>query len=71
MSAKKRLRELRTECCDWDAVIASFTTHGVSKRDAELGILDLVDAGLVRVTPRRGKPTTFELAIPEWLHDKK
>ncbi len=65
MTVKQRLRKLRSECCDWDQIITNFMARGISRRDVELGILDLVDAGLVRIEPRLNGPTAFVLTIPE------
>jgi len=70
MTTKQRLRKLRTECPDWDQIIANFEmVGGMSRHDAERGILELVDAGLVRIEPRSDGPTTFVLTIPKgWEH---
>lgn len=65
MTTKQRVRKLRAECADWDLVVANLTMHGMSRRDAELGILALVDAGLVRIEPRPNGLTAFVLTMPE------
>jgi hypothetical protein len=71
MTTKERLRKLRAECADWDLIIANFTMHGMSKRDAELGILSLVDLGLVRIEPRaRGPFTALVLTIPDGIPEE-
>jgi hypothetical protein len=68
MKTKERLKKLRDECWDWDLIVASFTTPtGMSKRDAEISILRLVDAGLVRIEPRPIGPTAFVLTIPKGI----
>jgi hypothetical protein len=71
MTAKQRLRNLRTDCSDWDQIIAKFQMFGgMSRRDAELGILDLIDAGLVRIEPNANGPTAFVLTIPDGIPDE-
>jgi len=42
----------------------------MSKRDAELGILGLVDVGLVRIEPNPNGPTAFVLTIPPGIPDE-
>ena len=70
MKTKERLKKLRDECADWDGVIGFFTMHGMSKHEAERGILDLVDAGLVRIEPQPNGPTAFVLTIPERIPEE-
>jgi hypothetical protein len=70
MTTKQRLRKLRAECADWDQIIANLAMHGISTRDAERGILALIDAGLVRIEPRPGRPTAFILTTPPGLPEK-
>jgi len=65
MTTKQRLRKLRTDCADWDQIIANFQRIGLSRRDAELGILHLVDAGYIRIEPQSDGPTAFVLTLPE------
>jgi len=67
MTTKERLRKLRTECRDWDLIIGRFVLDGMRKRDAELGILALVDAGLIRIEPNPNGPTAFVLTTPDGL----
>jgi hypothetical protein len=68
MGAKKRLRELRRQCADWDQIVGNFELCvGMSKWDAELGILALVDAGLIRIEPKPAGPTAFVLTTPEGI----
>jgi hypothetical protein len=71
MTTKQRLRKLRTECPDWNQIIEKFEMFGgMSRRDAELGILGLVDVGLVRIEPNANGPTAFVLTIPEGIPDE-
>jgi hypothetical protein len=71
MTTKQRLRKLRSECPDWNQIIAKFEMFaGMSKRDAELGILGLVDVGLVRIEPNPNGPTAFVLTIPPGIPDE-
>jgi hypothetical protein len=70
MTTKQRLRKLRAECADWDLVIANFTMRGMSKRDAERGILALIDAGLVKIEPQPNGFTAFRLTIPEGIPEE-
>jgi hypothetical protein len=71
MSKKKRIRELQARCPDWDQIIEKFEMFtGMSRRAAELGILDLVDAGLVRIEPNTKGPTAFVLTIPDGIPDR-
>jgi hypothetical protein len=70
MTIKRRLRKLREECWDWNLIVAGFTLRGMSKRDVELSIVRLVDAGLVRIEPNPIGPTAFVLTIPEGVPEK-
>jgi hypothetical protein len=68
MTTKERLRKLRAECWDWDDLISNFTLWaGMSKRDAELGLLSLIDLGLVRIEPNPNGPTAFLLTLPDGI----
>jgi len=70
MTTKQRLRKLRTDCADWDLIIANFTTHGMSRRDAELGLLSLIDLGAVRIEPNRNGPTALLLTLPDGIPEQ-
>jgi hypothetical protein len=71
VTTKRRLRELRAKCPDWQLIVARFTLNGgMSKRDAELGILALVDAGLVQVEPQPNGFTAFRLTLPDGIPDE-
>jgi hypothetical protein len=65
---KQRLQKLGVDCADWNQIIANFELlGGMSRRDAELGILALVDAGLVRIEPNPNGPTAFLLTLPDGI----
>ncbi len=70
MTTKQRLRKLRTECCDWDQIVINLMARGTSKRDVELGILELMDAGLVRIEPQPNGRTAFVLTIPDGIPEE-
>lgn len=70
MKTKERLRKLRSECWDWDQIIENLRLVGMPRRDAELGILALVDAGLCRIEPQPGEPTAFVLTMPDGIREE-
>jgi hypothetical protein len=67
MNKRQRIKELRAKCADWDLIIGRFVFDGMRKRDAELGILALIDAGLIRIEPNPNGPTAFVLTTPDGL----
>jgi hypothetical protein len=68
MTNKQRLQKLRTECTDWEQIVRKFELlGGIAPRDVELAILALIDAGLVRIERRPGRPTAFVLTIPDGI----
>jgi hypothetical protein len=71
MTTKQRLRELRAACSDWERIIGNFELlGGMSRRDAEMGILALVDAGLIQIEPQPNGPTAFRLTLPKGIPDE-
>ena len=70
MKIKQRLRKLREECWDWGLIVASFALRGMSKREAELALLELEHAGLVRIEPVPNGPNAIMLTLPEGIPDE-